>query len=146
MSKTIIDLDIGVDDCVALLYVLMLLHTLSFSSEEPVFAPVTSSVLNPHALADLDTWNSLALASPELDIVAITCVYGNTLVERVAENLNKTFHVLSKSISSEDEGRQRWPGMYGQKPILVGKKGADEPIAGEREVAAYFVSASSLVP
>ena len=102
MSKTIIDLDIGVDDAVALL---------------------------------------LALASPELDIVAITCCFGNTLVSHVYDNLQKTFNVLEEEIKalSPDERKRRWPGMVQtDRKIVVGKHGASEPIAGEQETAAYF--------
>lgn len=102
MSKTIIDLDIGVDDCVALL---------------------------------------LALGSPELDIVAITCCFGNTLVSHVYQNLQKTFNVLEEEIGhlSAAERKRRWPGMVQtERKILVGKNGAEQPIAGDFYTGQYF--------
>ena len=102
MSKTIFDLDIGVDDCVALL---------------------------------------LALASPELDLLAITCCFGNTLVSHVYENLQKTFNILEQELESlsQEERKRRWPGMVQtDRKIVVGRHGASQPIDGEPETAAYF--------
>ncbi|KAL7417909.1 Inosine/uridine-preferring nucleoside hydrolase domain-containing protein [Mrakia frigida] len=102
MSKTILDVDVGVDDALALI---------------------------------------MALASPELEILTITAVFGNTLVSRVYDNLQKIFNVLDKDIEglSAEERQKRWPGMVeSDKKILVGRKGAEEPLGGEPETAAYF--------
>lgn len=104
MSKTILDVDVGVDDALALI---------------------------------------MALASPELEILTITAVFGNTLVSRVYDNLQKIFNVLDKDIEglSAEERQKRWPGMVeSDKKILVGRKGAEEPLGGEPETAAYFAS------
>lgn len=106
MSRTILDIDVGVDDALALL---------------------------------------LALASPELDILALTCVFGNTLVDRVHANLQKIFKVLEQDIAtlSLEERSQRWPGMEdgpGGRKIVVGRLGAESPLDGEPETAGYFVS------
>ncbi|CED83155.1 Predicted inosine-uridine preferring nucleoside hydrolase [Phaffia rhodozyma] len=103
MSKTIIDLDIGVDDALALIY---------------------------------------ALASSELDILALTPVFGNTTIEHVYKNLIKTFHVMERQLETVEPTLRetRWPGLVRaqRQKIQVSKEGARLPIDGEFATASYF--------
>lgn len=89
-----------------------------------------------------------ALASPELDLLALTPVFGNTTNEHVYKNLIKTFHVMEQQLETVDEAARadRWPGLVRAqtRKITVAKEGAKVPIDGEFATAAYFVSLSWL--
>ncbi|KAF8497657.1 Inosine/uridine-preferring nucleoside hydrolase domain-containing protein [Gautieria morchelliformis] len=82
----------------------------------------------------------LALASPELEIKAITINFGNTDVEHSHNNILKIWHALHRHFDKHPEDRGRFPifspGYNGDLPFLA--CGSTGPLAGELMLAEYF--------
>ncbi|KZS98370.1 nucleoside hydrolase [Sistotremastrum niveocremeum HHB9708] len=77
----------------------------------------------------------LALASEELEILAITISFGNTDVDASLINIFKIFHTLDKHFKRFPEDRARFPNFG--RPIIVAR-GAAGPLQGELFSAQYF--------
>ncbi|KAJ9095309.1 hypothetical protein QFC21_005675 [Naganishia friedmannii] len=88
----------------------------------------------------------LALASPELETVAITITFGNTHAPTAYNNLLKIYASLARELVHDADSLKRFPGLAaagtgrggseGKKTVLA--LGADGPVGGEKSVAAYF--------
>ncbi|KAJ9107156.1 hypothetical protein QFC19_002816 [Naganishia cerealis] len=78
----------------------------------------------------------LALASPELDTIAITITFGNTHAPVAYNNLLKIYASLTREVMHDAASLARFPGLGGGKTVLA--LGADGPVDGEKAVAAYF--------
>ncbi|KAJ9112666.1 hypothetical protein QFC22_006168 [Naganishia vaughanmartiniae] len=90
----------------------------------------------------------LALASPELETIAITITFGNTHAPTAYNNLLKIYASLAREVLHDADSLKRFPGLAagggsGRKTVLA--LGADGPVGGEKSVAAYFVSATSRI-
>lgn len=85
----------------------------------------------------------LALASPDLDVSLISIVFGNTHAPAAHANLLKIYHILSHEVAADPAAAARYARLSkkaGGRTILA--LGEDEPIGGDKSVAAYFVSVS----
>ncbi|OCF76096.1 hydrolase [Kwoniella mangroviensis CBS 8886] len=80
----------------------------------------------------------LSLSSPELQVVLISIVFGNTHAPVAHSNLLKIYHSLSKEIEQIPDAQSRYGRLAepNQKTLLA--LGEDGPIGGEKAVAAYF--------
>ncbi|KAG5724500.1 hypothetical protein E4T56_gene1891, partial [Termitomyces sp. T112] len=79
----------------------------------------------------------LALASPELDILAIIVSYGNTDIDASLLNVFKTYQALARCINDNPAYQDRFPNFSStRKPILA--KGSHGPLQGELHSAQYF--------
>ena len=81
----------------------------------------------------------LALASKEIEIVAIVAVFGNTPIDNAYTNVLKTYKALEEHLALHPEEAERFPnfGPKAPKPILI--KGPAQPITGESFTAQHFV-------
>ena len=81
----------------------------------------------------------LGIVSPEVDLALISIVFGNTHAPQAYANLLKIYHILSKEVAAEPSAKERYARLL-QKPKTVLALGEDDPIGGDKAVAAYFVS------
>ncbi|KAK4702274.1 hypothetical protein P7C70_g3948, partial [Phenoliferia sp. Uapishka_3] len=86
----------------------------------------------------------LALASPELLVLAITLTHGNTPLDATLTNTRKMFWMLEKHLEENPEEIARWPGLdmdlrssLGAGKILI-LMGSDGPAEGDAVFAKYF--------
>jgi len=79
----------------------------------------------------------LALASPELDVLAITVSFGNTGVEACFANILKLIDVVARHIENHPEDANRFPNFNGSSPIILAK-GSSKPLGGSLHTAKYF--------
>ena len=93
-------------------------------------------------------------SQPELDVQALTITFGNTLLPSAYLNTLKLFSCLAREFKVNPDSLKRygWNVSQGEhegkekkerKIVLV--KGAEGPIAGDRDLAAYFVSHLALL-
>ncbi|WWC71697.1 uncharacterized protein I206_105655 [Kwoniella pini CBS 10737] len=80
----------------------------------------------------------LSLASPELQVVLISIVFGNTHAPIAHGNLLKIYHSLAKEIESIPNAQARYGSLTDQNQKTILALGEDGPIGGEKSVAAYF--------
>ncbi|KAL8287016.1 hypothetical protein RQP46_004022 [Phenoliferia psychrophenolica] len=92
----------------------------------------------------------LALASPELLVIAITLTHGNTPLDATLTNVRKMFWMLEKHLEQHPEEKSRWPGLdmelrssLGAGPILV-FLGNEGPVEGDAVFAKYFHGSDGL--
>ncbi|KAF8265057.1 Inosine/uridine-preferring nucleoside hydrolase domain-containing protein [Lactarius quietus] len=79
----------------------------------------------------------LALASPEIEILAYVVSFGNTDLEASYLNIFKIYQAVGRHIEQHPEDRDRFPNYSpGRKPFVV--KGSMGPLSGELHNAAYF--------
>ncbi|KAF9474572.1 nucleoside hydrolase [Pholiota conissans] len=79
----------------------------------------------------------LALASPELEILAINTSYGCTDVEASYLNIFKLYQCLEQHLTNHPAERNRFPNFNpNKKPILA--RGSAGPLEGEVQGAQYF--------
>lgn len=78
----------------------------------------------------------LALASPEVDIKAITIGFGNTDVESSYLNIFKVWYTLERHLEAHPKHRERFPSFQSSPPLLA--KGSSEPLEGPSVFAQYF--------
>lgn len=79
----------------------------------------------------------LALASPELDILAITTVHGNIGLHHTTRNVLSLFNVLSKA--SENDTETTWAKKFFQGEAVIVAAGAATSTIPEKQLdAAYF--------
>ncbi|THV06747.1 nucleoside hydrolase [Dendrothele bispora CBS 962.96] len=79
-----------------------------------------------------------ALASPEIEILAIIVSYGNTDIESSYLNVFKTFQAVSRHIEKHSQDAGRFPNLSSTvKPIILAR-GSDGPLQGELHSAQYF--------
>ncbi|KAA1473944.1 nucleoside hydrolase [Dentipellis sp. KUC8613] len=79
----------------------------------------------------------LALASPEIEILAYVVTYGNTDVPSSYANIFKIYQAVSKHIEEHPEARARFPNFQqARKPLLI--KGPTGPLEGDLHSAHYF--------
>ena len=78
----------------------------------------------------------LALASPEIEIAAIVCTFGNTDQANARNNVLKLYAALEHHFQACPQDRARFVN-FDAKPWLI--DGASEPVHGEGFSAAYFV-------
>ena len=79
----------------------------------------------------------LALASPEVDLKLLSICFGNTHAASAHANTLKIYHLLANEFKAVPDALKRYVGYVKGKTTLA--VGADEPIGGEKAVAAYFV-------
>ncbi|KAL0956158.1 hypothetical protein HGRIS_002319 [Hohenbuehelia grisea] len=78
-----------------------------------------------------------ALASPELDVLAITVSYGNTDMAASKLNVLKTYQALTLHLEKHPEQQSRFPNYFStSKPILA--EGSEIPLEGDLHSAQYF--------
>ncbi|KAG9316698.1 nucleoside hydrolase [Chiua virens] len=79
----------------------------------------------------------LALASPELEILAIIVTFGNTEAHAAYANIYKLYQAVARHIAAHPEDRGRFPNFApGIPPILA--LGPHGPLQGDRHFAQYF--------
>ncbi|KAF9467301.1 Inosine/uridine-preferring nucleoside hydrolase domain-containing protein [Collybia nuda] len=79
----------------------------------------------------------LALASPELEILAFIVSFGNTDIESSYRNILKTYKALDRHFEQYPSHKDRFPNFLSlRKPILA--KGSCGPLEGELHSAQYF--------
>ncbi|KAK7687189.1 hypothetical protein QCA50_009693 [Cerrena zonata] len=79
----------------------------------------------------------LALASPELEIIAIIVTYGNTDADASYVNILKVYDNLSRHFAQYPEDQKHWPNFAVLKKTILAR-GAVGPLAGEPHTAQYF--------
>ncbi|KZV84551.1 nucleoside hydrolase [Exidia glandulosa HHB12029] len=79
----------------------------------------------------------LLLASPEVQLEAITGLTGNTDVDHAYNNVLKTYEVVRQHCNAHPEDAHRFEHLNG-RPQTILSKGAAGPIAGEQALAEYF--------
>ncbi|KAI9062938.1 nucleoside hydrolase [Trametes sanguinea] len=79
----------------------------------------------------------LALASPELEVLAITISFGNTDARSSYVNILKIYQALARHIEQVPEDALRFPGLDPEKKIILAI-GEDGPTEGELHSAEYF--------
>ncbi|KAJ7647592.1 nucleoside hydrolase [Roridomyces roridus] len=77
----------------------------------------------------------LALASPELEILAFITSFGNTDAESSRRNIFKTYQAVSRHLEQFPEDASRFPN-FGAQVILA--RGSAGPLEGEVHSAQYF--------
>ncbi|CAA7259216.1 unnamed protein product [Cyclocybe aegerita] len=111
----IIDTDPGVDDIIAMFV--------------PIF---TLQFREPNASTSL-----LAIASPELDILAYSISYGNTDIESSWSNVSKAYRAIDLHLKSNPSDKARFPNFDAKRrPLLA--RGPSGPLEGELHSAEYF--------
>ncbi|KAH8993484.1 nucleoside hydrolase [Lactarius akahatsu] len=79
----------------------------------------------------------LAIASPEIEILAFVVSFGNTDLEASYLNIFKLYQAVGRHIEQHPEERNLFPNYSPtRKPIVV--RGAAGPLSGELHDAAYF--------
>ncbi|KAF8893859.1 nucleoside hydrolase [Infundibulicybe gibba] len=79
----------------------------------------------------------LALASPELEILAYIISFGNTDLDSSHLNILKAFEAISQEIALSPSHESRFPNFSGSsKPILA--RGPSRPLQGDIHSAEYF--------
>ncbi|RDB25389.1 Inosine-uridine preferring nucleoside hydrolase [Hypsizygus marmoreus] len=79
----------------------------------------------------------LALASPELEILAFIVSFGNTDIESSYLNILKTYQALTRHFAENPSDEERFPNFFSSiKPILA--RGCDGPLEGDLHSAQYF--------
>jgi len=79
----------------------------------------------------------LALASPELQVLAIVVTYGNTDVDACYQNILRLYQVLSKHLVENPTEKQHWPNFLRERKTVLAV-GATRPLEGEIHSAQYF--------
>ncbi|KAF8621538.1 hypothetical protein AX15_007710 [Amanita polypyramis BW_CC] len=79
----------------------------------------------------------LALASPELDILAYIVTFGNTDRDVCYTNILKTYHAIARHLEAYPHHRNRFPNFHQAKKTILAR-GADLPLEGEAHAAKYF--------
>ncbi|KAI0374074.1 nucleoside hydrolase [Pilatotrama ljubarskyi] len=79
----------------------------------------------------------LALASPELEVLAIIISFGNTDAKSSFINILKTYQALARQLQASPEDARRFPGLAYQRKTIVAV-GEDGPLQGELHSAQYF--------
>jgi inosine-uridine nucleoside N-ribohydrolase len=80
----------------------------------------------------------LAIASPEVDLGLISIVFGNTHAPVAHSNLLKIYALLAREVAAIPSAAERFGGYVPGKTVLA--LGEDDPVGGDKAVAAYFVS------
>ncbi|KAK2467831.1 hypothetical protein APHAL10511_000126 [Amanita phalloides] len=79
----------------------------------------------------------LALASPELKILAFIVTFGNTERDACYNNILKTYQAVNRHLEAHPHDRSRFPNFHQEcKAILA--RGADGPLEGSVYSAMYF--------
>jgi len=79
----------------------------------------------------------LALASPELEILAIIVSFGNTDVHSTHANIHKLYQAIGRHIAAHPEDKEKFPNYAPAVPpiLVIGPQG---PLQGGRHFAQYF--------
>ncbi|KDR75339.1 hypothetical protein GALMADRAFT_227002 [Galerina marginata CBS 339.88] len=79
----------------------------------------------------------LAIASPELEILAYNVSYGNTDIESSYLNILKVYQAIERHLETFPSHKDRFPNFNAKrKPVLA--KGSAGPLEGELHSAQYF--------
>ncbi|KAF8722186.1 hypothetical protein AX14_009981 [Amanita brunnescens Koide BX004] len=79
----------------------------------------------------------LALASPELDILAHIVTFGNTERDACYNNILKTYQAVDRHVGAHPQDENRFPNFHQvNKTVLA--RGADTPLEGGTHSAMYF--------
>ncbi|KAI0663543.1 nucleoside hydrolase [Cubamyces menziesii] len=79
----------------------------------------------------------LALASPELEVLAIIISFGNTDARSSFVNILKTYQALARHVERFPEDASRFPGLAPRRKTILAL-GEDRPLEGELHSAQYF--------
>ncbi|EMD37862.1 hypothetical protein CERSUDRAFT_123694 [Gelatoporia subvermispora B] len=79
----------------------------------------------------------LALASPELEILAIIISFGNTDAESSFQNVLKIYQAVARHIQLHPEDASRFPNFAQPRKTILAR-GVDHPLEGELHSAQYF--------
>ncbi|KAJ3565909.1 hypothetical protein NP233_g7341 [Leucocoprinus birnbaumii] len=79
----------------------------------------------------------LALASPELDILALIISFGNTDIDASYQNILKLYQAIGRHIEKHPEDASRFPNFAPEKRIKLAR-GYEGPIQGDLHSAQYF--------
>ncbi|OSD06841.1 nucleoside hydrolase [Trametes coccinea BRFM310] len=79
----------------------------------------------------------LALASPELEVLAIIISFGNTDARSSYVNILKIYQALARHLEQIPEDASRFPGLNPEKKVILAL-GEDGPMEGELHSAEYF--------
>ncbi|KAI0247287.1 Inosine/uridine-preferring nucleoside hydrolase domain-containing protein [Lactifluus subvellereus] len=108
-------------------------HTVAMS-ENPSRTPV---IIDTDPGVDDTIAILLALASPEIEILAFVVSFGNTDIEASYINIFRIYQAVGRHIEQHPESRHLFPNYNPtRKPLVV--KGAAGPLTGEVHSAAYF--------
>ncbi|KDQ15052.1 hypothetical protein BOTBODRAFT_109252, partial [Botryobasidium botryosum FD-172 SS1] len=77
----------------------------------------------------------LLLTSPEIELAAITTVFGNTAIDRVHINVLKVYQVLRKHLEANPVDKPKCPNL---NKGTIFARGAAGPLEGELGLAEYF--------
>ncbi|KZP17949.1 nucleoside hydrolase [Athelia psychrophila] len=78
----------------------------------------------------------LALASPELDILAIVVSFGNADIDASYTNIFKLYQAISLHLAAHPNDKRRFPCYLSSRPFVA--RGAEGPLEGELHSAQYF--------
>ncbi|KAJ4000594.1 nucleoside hydrolase [Lentinula boryana] len=78
-----------------------------------------------------------ALASPELDVLAIIVSYGNTDLDSAYSNVLKTYQVIQRHLDLYPEDAVRYPNFFNAIKTIV-CHGSEGPLQGALHSASYF--------
>ncbi|KAF8629242.1 hypothetical protein AX17_005821 [Amanita inopinata Kibby_2008] len=79
----------------------------------------------------------LALASPELEILAIIVTFGNTDQNACFNNVLKAYQVIARHLEAYPADRNRFPNFCPTKKTILAR-GCDCPLEGQLHSAQYF--------
>ncbi|KAI6046060.1 nucleoside hydrolase [Pisolithus marmoratus] len=79
----------------------------------------------------------LALASPELEILAYVVSFGNTDIHAAYENIYRLYQAVGRQIASHPEDKVRFPNFSPEVPPVLAL-GPHGPLEGGRHHAQYF--------
>ncbi|KDQ17407.1 hypothetical protein BOTBODRAFT_144237 [Botryobasidium botryosum FD-172 SS1] len=79
----------------------------------------------------------LLLASPEIELAAITTIFGNTTIDHVYTNVLKIYQIVQRYLDANPEDMPRFPNLS-REPRTILARGAARPLAGELGLAEYY--------
>lgn len=119
------------------------LYDRTYTHLPPIMAPRTLIIDTDPGVDDVLAI-LLALASPEVDVKLISIVFGNTHAPVAHANLLKIYHQLANEVGTIPTAAARYGGYGDGRTKDQGRTvlamGGDDPIGGDKAVAAYFVS------
>ncbi|KAM6502416.1 nucleoside hydrolase [Amanita muscaria] len=79
----------------------------------------------------------LALASPELEILAFIVTFGNTDRDACYDNILKTYQIIARHLEAHPSDKSRFPNFHQDRKTILAR-GAGSPLEGPLHRATYF--------
>ncbi|KAI0675276.1 nucleoside hydrolase [Trametes maxima] len=86
---------------------------------------------------DLNCVRLLALASPEIEVLAIIISFGNTDAKSSYVNVLKIYQALARHVAQFPQETSRFPGLTPKRKTILAM-GEDHPLQGDLHSAQYF--------